>query len=95
MLTNSGYIVTSGAVVLTLPAVSSVGDTIEVVLNGGTSWKIAQGSGQSVVVNTSQSTVGASGSVTSAGSGTTIRLICTVANIKWQADSLVGSTTVV
>lgn len=95
MVTNSGYIVTAGAPVFTLPIVSSVGDIIELILNGGTSWKIAQGAGQWVVVNNSQSTVGATGSISSSGSGVTIRLICTATNIQWQADSLVGSTTVV
>lgn len=35
---NHGYFVTSGALALTLPTTSAVGDVIEVVLRGGTSW---------------------------------------------------------
>ena len=95
MTTNNGYIVQAGVQVFTLPATSAVGDTIEVLLASGTSWQIAQAAGQSIVVNGSNTTVGAGGSITTTGAGQAIKLTCVTANTKWQTTSLIGNPTVV
>jgi hypothetical protein len=95
MKTNNGYIVTKGAQVFTLPKASSVGDTIEILLNGGTSWSVAQAAGQSVLVSESNTTVGVGGSVTSTDAGQAIKMTCVTANTKWQATSLIGNPKVV
>lgn len=95
MTVNNGYIVTGGAQVFTLPSTSAIGDVLEVLLNGGTSWQIAQGSGQSIVINAAVTTVGAGGSITTNAAGQTIRLICVADNTTWQTTSLIGNPTVV
>ena len=64
MISNNGYVATSGAQVFTLPTTSAFGDTVEILLNGGTSWQIAQAGGQSIVINGAITTVGAGGSIT-------------------------------
>jgi len=94
MTSNNGYIVTSGSQVFTLPATSLIGDAIEILLNGGTSWRINQDSGQSIIINTETTTIGTGGSITSTGVGQAIRLICVEPNTKWQATSLIGNPTV-
>jgi len=88
---NNGYIVTAGAQSFSLPAVSAVGDEIALMLNGGVSWTITQGAGQSIRVLGSMSTGGAGGSVATTGGGQTIWMICTTANLEWQALSFLGA----
>lgn len=94
MSANNGYIVTAGAQVFTLPATSSVGDSIEILLNGGTSWSIAQTAGQSILVNAAITTVGAGGSILTTAAGQSVRLICVTDNTTWQTTSLIGNPTV-
>jgi len=94
MVVDNGYIVTAGAQILTLPATSAVGESIQILLNGGTSWQIAQAAGQSVVVNESTTTVGVSGSILTTGAGQVIKLVCVAPNLTWQTTSLVGNPTV-
>ena len=95
MLANHGYIVTTGAQVFTLPTTSVIGDRMEVVLNGGTSWQIAQGAGQSINVNAATTTVDTGGSITTNAAGQAISLICIQDNTKWYAKSLIGNPPVV
>jgi hypothetical protein len=92
---NNGYIcVGGGALSLALPAVSTLGDTIRVALNGSTSFTITQAAGQQIKVSGSTSTLGVSGSVASTGSGDTIELVCQVANTIWIAPSYNGNLTI-
>ena len=95
MAVNSGYIITAGAQVFTLPPVSAIGDTLNILLNGGASWQITQTAGQSIVINASTTTVGAGGSITSNGAGQAIGLVCVVANLSWQVTALIGNPTTV
>lgn len=93
---NNGYICNApgGALLLTLPANSSVGDEIEVILNGATSWRIVQGVGQQCYVGSLGSTVGAAGYLESTQQGDAIKLLCVTANTTWRTTSVVGNITV-
>ena len=88
---NNGYIVTSSSLDLLLPATSAVGAVIKVILKGGTSWRLTQAAGQSITVNNLVSTVGTGGSVATTGSGQTIEIVCTTANLAWVAQSAMGN----
>jgi hypothetical protein len=94
---NEGYLCTTGgALSLALPAVSAVGDEIEVALNGSTSWTITQPNGGSRIrIGTSQTTLGVGGSLASTGQGDSIRLVCVTASATWMAVSTLGNITVV
>jgi hypothetical protein len=89
-----GYFVVApgGNVLLTLPLVSVVGDTIEVSLSGATSWEILEQAGQQIRVGNLLSTV-TTGSVKSTLQGDSIRLVCRTASPGsfWQAVSFVGN----
>ncbi len=97
LATDHGYICVSagGALALALPASSAVGDIIEVTLDGATSWSITQGVGQQIRMGSSQTTSGAGGSLTSTAQGDSIRMVCSVANTKWNVLSSMGNLTVV
>ena len=85
MVSNNGYLVAGGAVSLSLPASSNVGDVIYVSLAGGTSWSISQGAGQSITVGNLSSTVGVGGSLSSTSSGDGIMLVCSQPSLAWIA----------
>lgn len=91
---NNGYIVKTGAKSFSLPATAAVGDEIALMLTGGTSWTITQAAGQSIIVGPNTSTVGVAGSVSTTGAGQTIWLICTTANLTFEALSFVGALSV-
>lgn len=97
MISNMGYFVVSpgGAVVLTLPATSVQGDVIQVALDGATSWRIAQGAGQTIVMGNSTTTSGVGGSLTSTQQGDTVRLVNRVPNLRWVVVSSLGNPTIV
>lgn len=90
-----GYFVTSGALSLALPTASDLGDEIEVVLRGGTSWTITQGAGQQIFIGNQSTTSGAGGSLASTADGDSIRLICQTDDLTWVVTSMVGNITVV
>jgi hypothetical protein len=97
MVSNMGYFVVSpgGAVVLTLPATSVQGDVIQVALDGATSFRIAQGAGQSIVYGNQTTTPGVGGSLTSTQQGDSIRLVCRIPNLRYVVVSSMGNLTVV
>jgi hypothetical protein len=94
---NNGYIAIApgGALSLALPAVSAVGDTIEVTLDGSTSIAITQSAGQQIRLGNQATTAGVGGSLTSTQQGDTLRMVCSVANLKWNILSSMGNFTVV
>lgn len=96
-LANNGYIAISpgGALTVSLPATSAVGDIFELVLDGATSWQLTQAAGQQVRLGALTTTLGAGGSLTSTGQGDYIRLVCRVANTIWTAVGYTGVITVV
>lgn len=93
---NTGYICAGGgALVLQLPAVSVLGDIIEVTLDGSASYQITQGAGQQIRFGGVQTTLGAGGSLMTNVQGDTLRLVCQTANSRWNVLSDEGNFTVV
>ena len=89
-----GYQVTSGTVTVTLPATAAVGDTVAIMLAGGTSFVVrTAGAGAGVITlgATSSSASPASIQSVSGSTGAAITLICVTANTGWQALSAVGN----
>lgn len=97
LVVDDRYICVSpgGALALLLPAVSQLGDMLEITLDGATSFAITQGAGQSVRLGNVSTTVGVGGSITTTQQGDTIRLVCQTANLKWNVLSTLGNLTVV
>lgn len=94
---NSGYFCISpgGALSLLLPAVSSVGDTVEVSLDGATSFTITQGAGQQIRLGNLATTAGVGGTLGSTQQGDSLRMVCSIANLKWNVLSVEGNVTIV
>lgn len=97
LASGNGYFCVSpgGALSLSLPAVSAVGDTIEVALDGATSFAITQGAGQQIKMGNAATTAGVGGSLTSTQQGDTLRMVCRTANLLWVVMSSMGNLTVV
>ena len=97
MSPNIGYICVSpgGALQLSLPFASLVGDIIEITLRGATSWKILQGFEQRIWVAATSTTLGTGGSLSSTNQGNTIRMVCTIANFEWTVLSMIGNLEVI
>lgn len=96
MAPNQGYFCTGGgALVLTLPVASNIGDIIQITLDGSASWQIAQTAGQRVRIGNLQTTLGVGGSITSTQQGDTVYLVCQIANLKWNVLSSMGNLIVV
>lgn len=93
---NNGYICNAGgALSLSLPATASVGQIVEVTLDGSTSFTITQAAGQSIRFGNVVTTTGVGGSLVSTARGDTVRLVCSVANLNWNVVSSVGNLTTV
>lgn len=78
-----GYFVTSGALDLLLPATSVLGDSIVVVLRGGTSWTVTQDAGQQIFLGNASTTAGAGGSLASTADGDSIKMVCQTDDLTW------------
>ena len=94
---NNGYIANNaGTVVVTLPAVSAVGDVVSVTgINNATGWSIAQNAGNTIFLGAASTTPGVGGSVASTATRDTVHLVCVTANAVWNAVSCIGNLTVV
>ena len=90
---NNGYACISpgGALSLALPAVSDVGSIIEITLDGSTRFVVTQGAGQQIRIGNLSTTAGVAGSLTSTQQGDSIRMVCSVANLKWNVLSSMGN----
>jgi len=97
LLPGNGYICVApgGALNLTLPVVSSLGDEIRIYLDGSTSFTIVQGAGQQIRYGNQQSTAGVFGSITSTAQGDSMHLVCSVADLRWLLISGAGNPTIV
>lgn len=97
LVPDNGYFCVSpgGALSLALPAVSALGDEIEVTLDGATSFSITQGAGQQIRIGNLATTAGVGGSLTSTQQGDSVRLVCQTANLKWNVMSSMGNPTIV
>lgn len=93
---NHGYFCTGGGTLaLLLPPVSALGDIIEITLDGSAGFSVTQGAGQSLRIGNLATTVGVGGSLSSTQQGDTIRMVCQVANLKWNVFSSMGNPTIV
>lgn len=93
---NMGYICTGGGtLVLTLPATSNVGDIIEITLDGSAGFSVGQGAGQSIRTGNVSTTIGVGGSLASTQQGDSLRMVCSVTNLKWNVLSSMGNPTIV
>lgn len=95
LVTEHGYIcgTPGGALALLLPATSIVGDIIEITLDGATSFQVTQAAGQQIRIGSASTTLGATGTLTSNAQGDSIRMVCSVANTKWNVVSSMGTLT--
>ncbi len=97
LVANNGYFCTTGgALALLLPATSTVGDTIDIVLDGSTSWTITQpNAGTQIRFGNTQTTIGVGGTLASTAQGDSIELICETVNGRWAVVRSIGNITVV
>lgn len=80
---------------MALPAVAPAGSIIQITLDGATSFEITQGAGQSIQLGNDNTTPGVFGSITSSQQGDSITLLCSVANLRWNAVNFVGNLIVI
>lgn len=93
---NGYFCSAGGALSLALPAVSAVGDMIEILLCGSTSFTITQTAGQQITLGNLSTTAGVGGSLSTTQQGDAIRLICRTANLLWICGSgSIGNFTIV
>jgi hypothetical protein len=97
LVKNNGYMCISagGNLSLALPttASSTIGDIIEVTLDGATSWTITQAASQQIRFSGSQTTAGTGGSLASTAVGDTIKLVYQATG-RWNVISSIGNLTV-
>lgn len=91
---NGYYCSGGGALSLALPSTSVFGDEIAIILDGATSFTITQSAGQQVRLASSQTTLGATGSLASTAQGDQVTLVCKTANTIWSVVSVIGNLTV-
>lgn len=97
LASNTGYfaVAPGGALILALPAVSKLGDTIIVSLDGAASFMISQGAGQQIRLGNQATTAGVGGSLTTTQQGDTLTLVCKTANLTWSVIAAEGNFTIV
>ncbi len=96
LVADNGYVVTGGAIALSLPLVSSFAQIIELTLDGGTSYVVTQAAGQQIRIGNLSTTLGVDGSLsTTATAGDSLRMICTQPNLIWRVLSQEGVFSVV
>lgn len=96
MAAQNGYIASNaGLVTLTLPVTASVGDTINIAGKGAGGWSVAQNAGQTIHLNSSSTTVGVGGSLSSTNRYNCAELLCITADIEWIVLDSSGNLTVV
>lgn len=84
MVAGNGYIANNASLVtLTLPTTAAVGTLLHIQGFGSGGWRVAQNSGQQVFVGSVSTTVGASGTTSSANRYDSMTLVCVTANTTW------------
>jgi len=92
---NNGYFCNKGSsLLLALPAVSAVGDVIEVSnVNTALGIQFTQAAGQQIFIGNTSTTLGATGTLTSIAVGDALKLVCRTANLTWFVVSSMGNWT--
>ncbi len=95
ILVFNGYI-TGGAALTTflLPAAANIGDVF-IVTGLSSLFQIQQNAGQSIIVGSRTSTVGAGGSISSTMVSDSVMIVCVTANTVFKVFSSMGNLTVV
>jgi hypothetical protein len=103
LATGNGYIANNNvsAVVFTLPATSSIGDTYQIVSNTQVGWQINQNNTQTIQLGDQATTTGSGGYITplypvnseAKALGFWIEIICSVANTEFLACMKQGNVT--
>ena len=84
----------AGTLALALPAVSAVGDVIKVSNeNTALGVQFTQAAGQQILIGTTNTTSGATGTLTSSAVGDTLTLTCKTANTIWRVTDGWGNWT--
>lgn len=93
---NNGYICGNAALITyTLPSTAAVGSMFIVQGRDAGGWRIAQNAGQQIIVGSTLSTAGVSGSVSSTNRYDSITLVCVTANTTFAVQAGVGVYSVV
>ncbi len=97
LVVQNGYFCSGGTnLSLALPATSSVGDLIEIILIGSTSFTVTQSASQQIILGNRQTTAGIGGSLASTQQGDAIKIVCQTANLIWVSGSgSIGNFTLV
>lgn len=96
IVVNYGYINTNaGLTTFTLPALSAIGDIVEIVGESAGLWTIAQNAGQNIQVGNVSTTIGIGGSIIATNRYDTVRIVCRVANTTWSTTGYVGALNVI
>jgi len=85
----------AGLVTITLPATAAKGSIIRIVGVGAGGWRLAQGTGQSVVFGNLTTTAGNSGRMDSTHRRDAVTLYCNTANTQWTVISAIGNIDVI
>lgn len=84
----------AGTLALALPAASAVGDVIEVTNeNTALGVQFTQAAGQQILIASTNTTSGATGTLTSSAVGDTLKIVCKVANTIWRVTDVIGNWT--
>ena len=90
LVAGNGYfcVAPGGSLLLTLPATSTIGDTIEITLDGSNSFEIKQpNAGSQIRYGNQETTLGVGGSISSNAQGDYVRLVCQTTNARWNCFS--------
>ena len=95
MAVQSGYLSNNAALVtLTLPTTAAQFSQIQIAGYGAGGWKIAQNAGQVIHFNSTSTTIGVTGFISSTNRYNTIELLCVVADTTWVVLDSSGTFTV-
>ncbi len=94
---DNGYFCNkAGILALTLPAVSVIGDVIEVSNeNTAVGIQFIQAAGQQILIGNTNTTLGVGGTLASSAVGDTVKIVCKVANTIWRTTSMIGNWTII
>ena len=96
MAVNNGYVLTGATNRnFALPATAAQGSIIRLAGNGTGLWTVTQAANQSIRFGNSITTVGVAGSLAAVAQGSSITLICVVADLEFQVLDSVGNLNVV
>lgn len=86
MSPNMGYVTDrSSLVTLTLPTTAAFGTMLYIQGLGSGGWTVAQNASQQIIVGSSSTTAGVSGSLSSTNQSDSIALLCVTANLTWTS----------